>query len=102
MIHTTLLAISRTDCLGYLAAVLTTLAFAPQAWLTWKTRATDGVSTPMYLMFSSGVLLWGIYGLMIHSWPVVIANVLTLVQALFILSLKLGLRPIALRVVRAR
>jgi MtN3 and saliva related transmembrane protein len=102
MTHTPFLVLSRTDCLGYIAAMLTTIAFAPQAWLTWKTRATEGISTPMYLMFSSGVLLWGIYGLMIHSWPVMIANVLTLAQALLILSLKLGVFPFALRPAPAR
>jgi MtN3 and saliva related transmembrane protein len=82
-----------TDELGYVAAMLTTIAFLPQAWLTWKTRSTEGVSLPMYLLFSSGILLWGLYGLRIHSWPVVVANALTLVQAVFILAMKLGLRP---------
>jgi len=82
-----------TDELGYVAALLTTIAFAPQAWLTWKTRSADGISLPMYLLFSYGIVLWGLYGLLIHSWPVVVANGLTLVQAVFILAMKLGLRP---------
>jgi MtN3 and saliva related transmembrane protein len=93
---------THTDFLGYVAAFLTTFAFAPQAWQSWKTRATAAVSTPMYLMFSLGVLLWGIYGLLIHSWPVVIANALTLVQALFILAINLGPRPIAVRLYELR
>jgi len=78
-----------TEVLGYVAALLTTAAFLPQAWLTWRTRSTEGVSTAMYSMFSIGVALWGIYGIAIHSWPVIIANALTLAQALMILSLKL-------------
>jgi MtN3 and saliva related transmembrane protein len=82
-------AIRSTDALGYVAAILTTVAFLPQAWLTWRKRAVEGVSTAMYSMFSVGVALWGIYGIVIHSWPVVIANALTLVQSLLILSVKL-------------
>ena len=86
-----LAAIKNTDALGYVAACLTTLAFLPQAWLTWRKRAVEGVSTARYSMFSVGVALWGIYGIAISSWPVVIANGLTLVQALLILSVKLRL-----------
>jgi len=63
------------ELIGYVAATLTTLAFAPQAWLTWKTRQTDGISLGMYAIFTSGVALWLIYGWMIlnpavtHSLP---------------------------------
>jgi MtN3 and saliva related transmembrane protein len=81
--------IRHTELLGYVAAALTTVAFLPQAWLSWRTRAVEGVSTTMYLLFSIGVALWGVYGLAIRSWPVVIANALTLLQAVLILSIKL-------------
>jgi MtN3 and saliva related transmembrane protein len=43
----------------------------------------------MYSMFTTGVALWLVYGLMVGAWPVIIANGLTLVVALFILSMKL-------------
>jgi hypothetical protein len=36
------------DLFGYIAAMLTTTAFAPQALLTWKTRSVDGISLGMY------------------------------------------------------
>lgn len=77
------------DFIGYLAATLTTAAFVPQAWLTWKTRRTEGVSLVMYCIFTAGVSLWLTYGLLIGAWPVVIANALTLALALFILGMKL-------------
>lgn len=75
--------------IGSLAAILTTVAFIPQAWMTWKSRRADGVSLGMYTIFTSGVALWFIYGMMIDSWPVIIANFLTLLLALFILVMKL-------------
>lgn len=77
------------DLIGALAATLTTAAFIPQAWLTWKTRRAEGVSLGMYSIFTTGVALWLVYGLVIGSWPVIVANVLTLALALFILAMKL-------------
>lgn len=77
-----------TEAIGYLAATLTTAAFIPQAWLTWKTQRADGVSLGMYSIFTLGVALWLVYGLVIGAWPIVIANAITLALALFILVMK--------------
>lgn len=80
------------EFVGGLAAFLTTLAFVPQVLLTWKTRRADGVSLGMYSIFTTGVALWLLYGLMIGAWPVIVANALTLTLALFILAMKLRFR----------
>ena len=77
------------DAIGYVAATLTTIAFVPQAWKTWKTKSAAGVSLRMYAIFTLGVALWLAYGLMIGAWPVIVANVITLVLALFILVMRL-------------
>lgn len=76
------------NLIGALAATLTTIAFIPQAWLTWKTRRTEGVSLGMYSIFTTGVAMWLLYGLLIGAWPVIIANVFTLALALFIIAMK--------------
>ena len=78
-----------TNIIGYFAAFLTTVAFLPQAIHSWKTRDLSGISLPMYSMFSLGVACWLIYGLMINSWPVIIANAITLLLACAVLLLKL-------------
>ena len=80
---------SLSNLIGTFAAVLTTIAFLPQAWLTWKSRRADGISLAAYSMFTIGVGLWLLYGLLLGAWPVIIANLLTLVLALFILAMKL-------------
>lgn len=77
------------NLIGALAATLTTIAFIPQAWLTWKTRRAEGVSLGMYSIFTTGVAMWLLYGLLIGAWPVIIANVFTLALALFIIAMKL-------------
>lgn len=77
------------DLLGYVAAVLTSCSFIPQALQTWRTRDTRAISLPMYGMFTVGVALWLAYGLWLRAWPVIAANALTLVLATVILVLKI-------------
>ena len=54
-----------TDWIGSLAAVLTTVSFAPQASKTWRTRDVRGISLVMYTVFTVAVALWLVYGLML-------------------------------------
>jgi MtN3 and saliva related transmembrane protein len=77
------------ETIGYIAAALTTLSFAPQAWLTFRTRDVSGVSLGMHSAMVSGVALWLVYGLRIGSWPLVMANSVTLSLAGSILLMKL-------------
>lgn len=77
------------NIIGSIAAVLTTVAFLPQALHSWKTRDLSGISLPMYSLFSLGVACWLVYGLMITSWPIIIANGTTLVLACAVLLLKI-------------
>ncbi len=78
-----------TDIIGTLAAILTTASFVPQAWHTFKTRDVRGISLGMYSVFTVGVACWLIYGLLLGAWPIVIANLVTLVLAAAILVMKL-------------
>lgn len=77
------------NILGFAAATLTTVAFLPQLIKTWNSRSAKDVSFEMLIIFCTGVFLWFIYGLAIKSWPVIIANSLTLVFNLIILWLKI-------------
>jgi MtN3 and saliva related transmembrane protein len=77
------------EILGYSAATLTTLSFVPQAIKTLRSGDTAAISLRMYLLFTSGVALWGAYGLMRGDGPLVVANAITLVSAGLILQSKL-------------
>ena len=77
------------DAIGSVAAVLTTASFVPQAWHSFKTRDVSGVSLGMYSVFTLGVALWLLYGVLLQSWPLMIANSITLVLAAAILGMKL-------------
>ncbi len=75
--------------IGFVAATLTTIAFIPQALKTIKTKNTKDISLPMYLILTTGILFWFIYGLLIVDYPIIIANIVTLIFALIILINKL-------------
>lgn len=74
--------------IGYAAAILTTVAFVPQALKSWQTRDLSGVSLPMYSLFTMGMAMWLVYGVMLDSWPIIIANAITIVLASVVLALK--------------
>jgi MtN3 and saliva related transmembrane protein len=74
---------------GFLAAILTTTAYLPQAWRAWRTRSTHDVSLKMYLIMVAGTALWLIYGIALRDWPLIGANSVCLLLTGFILILKL-------------
>lgn len=77
------------NLLGLAAGTLTTVAFVPQVVKIWRTRSTHDISLGMFALFSTGLVLWLIYGISIGSTPIVIANTVTLALALTILYFKL-------------
>lgn len=73
---------------GLLAAFLTSSSFLPQALKTIKTRDTASISLSMYILFTTGTLMWFIYGLISDNLPVWLANGFTLILASVILYFK--------------
>ena len=80
------------DWVGSIAAFLTTASFVPQAWQTFRTRDVSGISLIMYSLFTLGVALWLVYGILIMALPIIIANTITTSLALMILLMKLRYR----------
>jgi MtN3 and saliva related transmembrane protein len=74
---------------GYIAAFLTTAAFVPQAYHSWRTRNLSGISLPMYAMFTIGVGFWLFYGYLISSVPIILANLITFLLSSMVLGLKI-------------
>ena len=77
------------DWLGYVAAFCTTVAFVPQAIRVYRTRKTDDLSLSMFLVFTLGVGLWLVYGVLQSNGPVLVANAVTILLAGYILWMKL-------------
>jgi len=77
------------EIIGLCAAVLTTAAFLPQVYKTWKTKDVSALSLPMLSMFFVGVLLWLVYGLLLSSPSLILANSITLVSVLLLFIFKI-------------
>jgi len=75
------------EIIGFVAALLTTSAFVPQVVKVWKSKSSKGVSVSMYLVLLLGVFLWGVYGYLIDSMSIMIANTVTGLLQLMILIL---------------
>ena len=78
--------------LGLGAATLTTTAFLPQVWTTWRTQSTGGLSLPMYIIFTAGVACWLIYGLIVWDLPIIVANAITFPCTVSVLLMALRYR----------
>ena len=81
-----------TTVLGLVAGTLTTLSFLPQLLKAWKSRSTHDISFGMLALFSAGLVLWIVYGLIVADVPVIMANSVTLIFVGLILVLKLRYR----------
>ena len=62
------------DFVGYFATLVSTLAFMPQVLQVFKTKSVNDISLLAFSQNTFGALLWIVYGLLIHSIPVVITN----------------------------
>ena len=76
--------------IGSVGAVCTTGAFVPQVVRVWRLKRADEISLATFLAFAVGTSVWLVYGFLIDSIPVIVANGATLVLALTIVVLKLS------------
>lgn len=77
------------EIIGFIAATLTTGAFIPQVYKVYKEKNAAGISLTMYLILFTGVSLWFLYGFLIGSISVVLANGITLILMGIIIYYKL-------------
>ena len=75
--------------LGAFAALCSTISFTPQAIKIIRTRETKDISVGMYLLTVIGFAAWGIYGLMLLQWPLVVSNSICFLLSAFILAMTL-------------
>jgi len=75
------------EIVGLIAASLTTFAFIPQFFKIWKNRNISGVSISMYVIMLIGISMWLFYGFLIKSLAVIVANIVTGLLQLFIVTL---------------
>lgn len=79
--------------IGSIAAICSTISFAPQAWKIIKSRHTADISLAMYAVTVCGFALWTIYGVLLGEWPLIVTNSICFLLAGFILVMKILPRP---------
>lgn len=77
------------EVLGMCAGVCTTISFVPQIKKVWETKSAKDISVHMYILYCSGLFLWTIYGCLLGSISLILANFITMIFALCILAMKL-------------
>jgi MtN3 and saliva related transmembrane protein len=74
--------------IGYLAGTLTTFCFLPQLVHTFKTKSVGDLHVGTLILFDLGLVFWLVYGVYLHSWPMILANAVTLAFQMGLLGLK--------------
>lgn len=63
-----------TDIIGFAAGIFTSINIIPQLIQSIKTKKVEDISLTMYIIYDLGLVLWVAYGILIHSWPVIIMD----------------------------
>ena len=77
------------DIFGFAAGALTTLAFLPQVIKAFVTKQTKDVSLLTFIALTIGISLWLVYGILIDSLPVILANAISLILVSTMLIFKI-------------
>lgn len=77
------------EVLGFIAGLITTGSFVPQAYKVFRTKETKDLSAGMYTIFICGLILWIAYGIRVSAISIIIANTVSILLSLYILIMKL-------------
>ena len=75
------------ESIGIIAGTLGVIAWLPQLREVWIEGLHEGISLPTFWLVSTALVLWLIYGMLIRSISIIVANVAALAC---ILSLIIG------------
>ena len=74
---------------GYAACAITALTFLPQFIKTWKEKSASNVSLMMFIIAATNEALWIAYGVLKNDMVIIVTNVIMILMAFIMISLKL-------------
>ncbi len=77
------------EYIGLIAGFFTTIAFLPQIFKIFKSKSAKDISLVMYIIYVIGIILWFIYGCLIKSHSIIIANTVTLILVSITIFIKI-------------
>ena len=75
--------------MGVGAGICSMTSFVPQVLKVLREHDAGSVSLRMYVVTVIGFALWSGYGAMLHSWPLLVSNLISLGLSGLMLGLKL-------------
>ena len=72
------MATMMVEALGLLAGVIGIVAWIPQIIQVWVHKRHDGLSLTTFAVVSLALALWLVYGILVDSFAMVAANIMTL------------------------
>ena len=78
-----------TLTVGYLASFFMVCGYLPQAIYTIRTRDTEGIALPTFLMMGFGGALFVVNGIMTDNLPLVITNLITTTCSVIVFCIKI-------------
>jgi len=76
------------EIIGLIAAVITSAGFLPQLIKGYRTKKLDDVSYFMPIVLAIGMALWFVYGFLIISIAVMVANLFSISCCLTLIIMK--------------
>ena len=80
---------------GIAAAVLTTSSFLPQIIKAYRTKSLCDLSMYLMILFSSGTMLWMIYGIFKADAIIIVANATGTALNVLLLYMKFAYRKVS-------
>ena len=77
------------NIVGYAAAICMICGYLPQAIYTIRTRDTDGIALPTFLLLGFGSIFFVIQGILLFNWPLMITNTITTVSSAIVFAIKI-------------
>lgn len=74
---------------GYAAAICMVCGYVPQAWYTIRTRDTDGIALPTFMLMAAGSIFFIIQGALLGNVPLVVTNAITGTASVIIFTIKM-------------
>ena len=66
------------EMIGVIAGFLGVIAWFPQIRRVWSEKKHDGISLPTFTLVSTSLIIWLVYGIMIESVAMILANIAAL------------------------
>ncbi|MCM1348439.1 MAG: PQ-loop domain-containing transporter [Firmicutes bacterium] len=77
------------NAVGYAACIAMVCGYLPQSIYTIRTRETDAIALPTFLLMGVGSVLFVVQGILTKNMPLVITNAITSVCCVIVTSIKI-------------